>query len=338
VKVGWCIMLFTFFLLRELECACAQFHDMTVGRVTKQVVLKLSVSKNDPRAIGCTRKWGCICDRVTKQVVLKLSVSKNDPRAIGCTRKWGCICEETPDSLACPFHAAEALDEFIRKTFPDKFEDDGFPLFPDSDGNEVSAELMLNLIEELASLTGERLTNQAGRKRFGKHSWRATGAVHLGECGLEVSKISLLGRWFCAVVLHYTRLAPIEDIAKDFKRAKTRHGIDETVRTISVNQRKIKQTVDNMMTGIREEVAALQDRVDEVSKDCRPRPIVINKDTAKVHRVLTTVLDAGAEAAAFCGFKYAYCSKIFSTSIPEGTTRKMVCGSCFKGERNSLPE
>ena len=77
--------------------------------------------------------------------------------------------------------------------FGEKLQDDAFPLFPDCDGNEVSAELMLNLIEELARLTGEALTNQAGKKRFGKHSWRATGAVHLGECGLDVNKICLWG-------------------------------------------------------------------------------------------------------------------------------------------------
>ena len=146
-----------------------------------------------------------------------------------------------------------------------------------------------------------------------------------------------MGRWLCAVVLHYTRLSPIEDIAKDFKRANTKHGIDETLSAINKNQRQIKQTVDGMMADIRSEVAALQDRIDVVSRGARPRPIVVNKDTAKFHKVLTTVQDAGGEAAAFCGFKYAYCSKIFCDAIPEGTTKKQVCGTCFKEVKNSMP-
>ena len=171
------MVLFTFFLLRELECASAQHKDMTL-------------------------------DHKAQTVTLRLSVSKNDPRAIGCSRKWGCICGDTVIPGSCPYHAATALNEYLVDTFADRLLDEGFPLFPDADGNEVSPEMMLCLIEELAHLTGERLYNKAGKKRFGKHSWRSTGAVHLGECGLETNKISLMGRWFCAVVLHYTRLAP----------------------------------------------------------------------------------------------------------------------------------
>ena len=78
---------------------------------------------------------------------------------------------------------------------------------------------MLALTEALAVLTGEALYSKAGQRRFGKHSWRATGAVHLSLVGLATSKIQLLGRWLCAIALRYCRFAPIADIARDYKSA-----------------------------------------------------------------------------------------------------------------------
>ena len=306
VKPGFAVVLFSFFLLRELECACAQRGDMTLDRKGRTVTLKLSVSKNDPRAIGCTRSWGCVCDDIAS------------PRS-------------------CPYHAAEALDDYIVETFPDAILDPAFPLFPDASGNEVSAFLMICLIEELAQRLGEELRNKAGKSRYGKHTWRATGAVHLGGCGLDVNKIALMGRWFCAVVLHYTRMSPITNIARDFKRARASDGIDDTVRTISINQKKTRDAVEGMMSNIKAEMAELQRRIEVVSRDSRPREVVVNRSTGKVHKVLTTMLDTGSEAVAACGFKYALCQKSFHSSIPAGTTRQKVCGTCFKVEREGLP-
>ena len=80
----------------------------------------------------------------------------------------------------------------------------------------------------------------------------------------------------------------------------------------------------------------MQQRIEEVDREARPKPIIINKTTGKVHRVLTTMLDTGGEAVARCGFKYAYCPKTFHDSIPEGTTKKKVCGTCFRDERVNM--
>ena len=63
VKPGWCSVLFTFFLLRELECATAEFADLTLDTDKLTVKMFLSVSKNDPRAMGCDRTWVCVFGR-----------------------------------------------------------------------------------------------------------------------------------------------------------------------------------------------------------------------------------------------------------------------------------
>ena len=91
------------------------------------------------------------------------------------------------------------------------------------------------------------------------------------------------------------------------------------------------------MTGIKAEVTELQRRIEVVSKDSKPREVVVNKSTGKVHKVLTTVLDAGSEAVASCGFKHALCQKSSRVEVPAGTTRQKVCGTCCKVERESLP-
>ena len=88
---------------------------------------------------------------------------------------------------------------------------------------------MVDFIEAIADLMGEPLRNKDGGRRFGKHSLRSTGAVHLSEMGLEVSKIQVLGRWMCGVVLHYCRLAPLSTVAEDYKRGRSKANYDSNV-------------------------------------------------------------------------------------------------------------
>ena len=57
VAVQFVAALCTFFLLRDLEATTAEFADMTLDVIDKRVSLRLSMSKNDPRALGCERSW-----------------------------------------------------------------------------------------------------------------------------------------------------------------------------------------------------------------------------------------------------------------------------------------
>ena len=66
-----------------------------------------------------------------------------------------------------------------------------------------------------------------------------------------------MGRWFCSVVLHDCRLAPITDIAKGSRRAKAKQGVDDTIIKLTASQSKIREAVDSMSTGILAEVGSL---------------------------------------------------------------------------------
>ena len=141
-------------------------------------------------------------------VTWALPVSKTDYTATGCKRTWGCTCidPERPGKI-CPYHVAyehkemlrarlwkqfaadkEHMDE-LRKEGIDPWDDEDLPLFPDKEGNEVTADAMVALVDALAEFSGGSLTNAEGVRRFGRHSWRSTGAVWLtGVMMIEVAR------------------------------------------------------------------------------------------------------------------------------------------------------
>ena len=52
--------------------------------------------------------------------------------------------------------------------------------------------------------------------------------------------------------------------------------------------------------------------------------------------MLTTISDAGAGAAAHCGFKFAFVPKTFLDELPSSATKKDLCGTCFKELRATM--
>ena len=152
-----------------------------------------------------------IAINVTDKVITwELPVSKADPKALGCKRSWGCSCWDAKHVReGCPYHTALAHIAILQEWFGDDGEgDEAQPLFPGADGLAVSSDVMLAVIEELARMTGENILTHDGRRKYGKHSWRSTGAVFMTSIGIEIFKVQLMWRWACAVVTHYTRLAP----------------------------------------------------------------------------------------------------------------------------------
>ena len=83
------------------------------------------------------------------------------------------------------------------------------PLFPQESGEEVASETQVKLVEELARRSGEETVTKDCSKRYGKHSWRATGAVLFMLIGMVLINIMMLARWSSPVTTHYARLAPL---------------------------------------------------------------------------------------------------------------------------------
>ena len=123
----------------------------------------------------------------------------------------------------------------LEREFGDRTGDDDFPLFPDRLGYELRPECVVLFIEAIATLIGETLFTAKGVRRFGKHSLRASGAVHLALMGISVEKIRLIGRWMCGVVIHYTRTAPLNTLAADYKRTRDEKSTSTTIKNLTKN-------------------------------------------------------------------------------------------------------
>ena len=141
--------------------------------------------------------------------------------------------------------------------------EDPIPLFPGGDGRMVTPQAMLAVVEELARLLGEGVLTGDGRKRFGKHSWRSTGAVYMTSLRVEVYKVQLMARWSSTVVTHYTILAPLKAIAEDFRRAvMQRRALPPADQ--DKNIRKIRRALDTDIKAVEDEVKSLDDAIKRV--------------------------------------------------------------------------
>ena len=192
VGTGNVLVLCTLFLCRELEASTALRRNVRINNETKVVTWRLPTSKRDPFAFGAERSWGCTC-------------SHDEGKGVA--------------TRSCPYHAAVKQLLLLEARFGPLVDDDELPFFPSASGFPTPPEAIVALIEFIAERCGEHLKTSDGVIRFGKHSWRSSGAVYLSSIGIEVSKIMLLARWDSPVVLHYCRLAPLKTITHDFKTA-----------------------------------------------------------------------------------------------------------------------
>ena len=98
----------------------------------------------------------------------------------------------------------------------------------------------MRFIERLAELLGERLVLAAGVRRFGKHAFRAAGAVFLSALGIDMYKLPLLARWASEQITHYARVAPLKSITEDFKRLHDNDVINPaTIQDLEKNMKPI---------------------------------------------------------------------------------------------------
>ena len=142
----------SFFMLREVEISLARWQSITFD------------SRED------TVTW-------------LLPASKTDTQALGKSRTWGCLCKAERPSEPCPVHAllaqrisvAHALG--IVLPVGTHAEDlDGYPVFPDIDGQVCQKEAVVQTLRVVAAATG---IDPAKIEEVGGHAPRVAGAQHL---------------------------------------------------------------------------------------------------------------------------------------------------------------
>ena len=134
---------------------------------------------------------------------------------------------------------------------------------------------MILLIEELATMLGLPLYDKHGRRIYGKHSWRAAGAVYLTKIGLHVYKIQLLPRWASPLITHYARLAPLKSLATDMKKALAKKDEKSSRDKMeAATMRKVRESVDEHMAKVRVEVERLEQMIKRGRGETQPHKVL----------------------------------------------------------------
>ena len=66
-----------------------------------------------------------------------------------------------------------------------------------------------------------------------------------------------------------------------------------------------------------------------------PSGFVANRKTRQVHKVLTSYVDVGNKAIAWCGFKYGLADVSLHTDLPV-VDRELYCSTCLEDVRATM--
>ena len=289
------MVLSTYFLVRENEGACARRADLSINEVTQKVMWRLSASKTDPRALGVEREWGCLC---------------------------------SDHNTACPFHAAVARLALLERLFPDHLRDADFPLFPTGAGDFVKDERMVDLIEAIAQRLGEPLTTKTGINRYGKHSWRATGAVYLTGLRMELFRIQLMARWSSPVIMRYARLSPLSNITDHVRGLQTSNNMAKIVDRIRREVSGVTQQLAKMDVSTRR-LLTMEAKIADIEAQAetdKHLEFVVNDDSKCCHRVLIKT-GSPVDWVTSCSFRYGLVHHTFVADPPSGY--KNLCHRCL---------
>ena len=123
-----------FWLLREVELAHLMYIDVSVNTLRLTVSLRLSVSKTDPRALGCTRTWGCVCNGDRGKV--------------------------------CPYHSViDAVEALRVRHADDEAALRASSLFPDCQGAVCTKEGVVQSLEVWVAASGQPIVTPDGDRR-----------------------------------------------------------------------------------------------------------------------------------------------------------------------------
>jgi len=145
-------------------------------------------------------------DNVRKFVQIFLPAFKTDPAALTTTKSWSCVYNDDRN-LPRPYHAM--VDQFV--PLKERIGDahgklpEGLPAFPQFSGEAVAKERVVVCLEALAVLLGLLLFAPNGKRAFGGHTFRVSGARHFAYRGLEMRIIMLLAKWESEGILRYIK-------------------------------------------------------------------------------------------------------------------------------------
>ena len=116
-----------------------------------------------------------------------------------------------------------------------------FPAFPTATGGVPSKSGVLETIEGIAGKMGLPIVNDQGRKIYGVHSLRVSGAVHLTEIGIEIFLLRILFRWRSELVLRYAGEAPLGRLIEKYLEGSRSRTLEEVQGSIMSSVKDLVQ-------------------------------------------------------------------------------------------------
>ena len=98
-----------------------------------------------------------------------------------------------------------------------------------------------------------------------------------------MSKIQILGRWLCMLVLRYCRDAPLKTTAIDYKRGREASSSKEEEPTSNTSNYKkhLKEIMDTVTAECEAKMTELKTLIKQVEEQGKPRAYVINRKQRK---------------------------------------------------------
>ena len=197
---------------------------------------------------------------------------------------------------------------------------------------------MQELVELLASLTGEALFHPSGLRRFGRHAWKSTGTVELAALNLELWKIQLLARWASPLILHYARLAPLAGITQQVKELTETRTLGKLIEELRQDMRSMKET----LPGIDENTKRLLELEIKVADELGKMPLhesssdlpVVKNCKTNCHHWIAVGGSDPAQWTTACTFEFAQWRHERLASPP--LDYRLLCPRCFPELRGRL--
>ena len=271
----------------------------------------------------------------TSVVTWVLPASKADPKALGKSRSWGCLCSDTVGDGPgpCPYHALLAQRQAVASTFDlDAADLAGYPVFPDTDGSVCQKQAVVDTAKVVAGLLG--MSDDLVKGVTG-HVCRITGAQHLARLGFDVVLIQLMARWASEIVRHYIAEAPLGSITDRYRKLAAGRRLDDVLDSLVSEVEGLRGRLDNMVAPVA--VALETERmVKTVAKTVRPAtgPFVRNIDSDKAHWP-TEFRSNGEPAKVTCGWCVEPGSFEWLHKLPTLDPR-LLCGICLPTERRAV--
>ena len=285
-------------------------------------------------------------DQVKQNVTLRLSVSKSDPQAKGCSRTLSCCCGKE-NGGTCPFHAAERL---VKGQIHRTGRCQGDPLAwetpligqVDNPFEFVSKEAVVTALREDLSMlqSFELLPANFDVSSISGHTFRRSGAQQLALEGIPLDLIKFLARHSSQAIAAYVEDAVercptaagklLEHMSLQEQIAK----LVDKVSTVEELQHRTAAAVANLVSG--DNSPSFDEAKARILVESYLKPsVVLNVATSKIHSTTgNSFLQSPADWTTSCGWNWVKAGRLTrvvasADDIPEEATRCAKCRDVF---------